>query len=118
MRDALLNVLINAGQSGQQEGTVRVAVRLNGGYVEIAVEDRGSGIAERHLPHVFDAFYTTRREGNGLGLAIVQQVVAAHQGQVWAENRRGGGARIIVRLPLQTKGVPRWWNKLKKISPA
>ena len=60
MRDALLNVLINAAQSGQTTGAVRVTASIDGGNLCIAVEDRGAGIPARQLPHLFDAFYTTR----------------------------------------------------------
>lgn len=118
VRDALLNVLINAGQSGQTTGTVRVIAGSHGDNVRVVIEDCGQGIPEQHLPRLFDAFYTTREDGNGLGLAIVKQVVAAHQGQVHVENRPQGGARVELSLPLQPKEVPGWWKKRKETSPA
>lgn len=117
MRDALLNVIINAGQSGQREGAVRVAVDMEDSMIRITVEDRGKGIDRKHLPRVFEAFYTTRDEGNGLGLAIVQGIVLAHQGRVHAENRPGGGTRFVLTLPQQRKETPHWWKKFKKHSP-
>lgn len=116
--DALLNIIINAGQSGQQEGVIRITARSRGGVLEITVEDRGKGIPEQDLPHLFEAFYTTKDGGSGLGLAIVKAVVTAHQGRVSAENRSGGGARILLALPLQRKEPPRWWSRLKKNSRA
>lgn len=118
MRDALLNVIINAAQSGQNEGVIHVRIRMDDGALEIVVEDQGEGIAENHLPHLFDAFYTTRVDGTGLGLAIVKDVVAAHQGKVRAENRPQGGARIVLTLPWQQPETPQWWKNLKKRSPA
>lgn len=118
LRDALLNLLLNAGQSGQREGSVRITVQAKRDMLEIAVEDRGSGFPEEQMPHLFDAFYTTREDGNGLGLAIVRRIVKEHQGRVRAENRPGGGARIVLTLPLQRKEHPSWWNRLKKHSPA
>jgi signal transduction histidine kinase len=117
MRDALLNVIINAGQSGQTEGAIRIGARVRNAVLEIAVEDQGLGIPEAHLPHLFDAYYTTRADGHGLGLAIVQRIVAAHHGKVEAGNRAQGGARIVLSLPLQQKEVPRWWKTLKKACP-
>lgn len=116
LRDALLNIILNAAQSGQQEGMIQVSARLNGDTLEITVEDRGKGFSKKQLPRLFDAFYTTREDGNGLGLAIVQRIVAYHQGRVRAENRPGGGARIMLSLPLQRKEPPHWWSKLNKIS--
>ena len=117
MRDALLNLLINAAQSGQREGFVRVAVDMEDKWVSISVEDRGNGIDRRDLPHIFEAFYTTRDQGHGLGLAIVQRIVQAHQGWVHAENRPGGGTRIVIVLPQQRMETPQWWMKFKKNSP-
>ena len=118
LRDALLNLILNAGQSGQQEETIRVTAEAKKDMLEIAVEDRGRGISKEQMPRLFDAFYTTREDGNGLGLAIVQRIAANHQGRVHAENRPGGGARVVLTLPLQRKETPRWWSQLKKHSPA
>ena len=118
MRDALLNVILNAAQSGQQGGTVEVSVQQRDDAIEIVVADRGDGIAAADLPRLFDAFFTTRDDGNGLGLAIVKGIVSAHQGHVRAENRAGGGARITLCLPLQRKEPPHWWTRLRKHSRA
>lgn len=117
LRDALLNILINAAQSGQREGAVRVRVEIQDEMARIMVEDSGDGIDQEHLAQVFEPFYTTRDEGNGLGLAYVQQVMLAAQGRVQAENRSGGGTRFVLSLPLRRKVTPHWWKKFKKHSP-
>ncbi|MCG6860647.1 MAG: hypothetical protein LJE70_05135 [Chromatiaceae bacterium] len=118
VRDALLNVLINAGQSGQTSGTIRFKAETCDDAIRFVIEDRGQGIPEQHLPRLFDAFYTTRENGTGLGLAIVQQVFDAHQGQVRIENRPQGGTRVVLTLPLHPKETPTWWNKQRKRFPA
>jgi len=118
MRDALVNLIVNAAQSGQKEGSIGIRARLRDRALEIMVEDNGTGIPAKHLPHVFDAFYTTRADGNGLGLAIVQRIIAAHQGRVWVESHPQGGTQMILTLPLQQLETPLWWNKLKKSFPA
>jgi len=118
IRDALLNILINAGESGQKDGEVRVKVRVHSGVLTITVDDQGDGIPEEHMAHLFDPYYTTKVNGNGLGLAIVQRNVDVHRGEVQARNRAEGGATIMLRLPLQQKEVPRWWKPLEKISRA
>ncbi len=76
------------GESGEHSG-VRVSVR-----------DRGTGFADADLPHVFEPFFTRRRGGTGLGLSIVQQIVDQHGGRVVARNDPGGGAEVVVWLPL------------------
>lgn len=118
LRDALLNLILNACQSGQEQGSIYVKVQTTDDGLEISVADQGNGIDTQDLPRLFEAFYSTRPDGNGLGLAVVQRVAAAHQGSVRAENRPSGGARIVLTLPLQTKEIPHWWNKLSKNSPA
>ena len=117
MIDALLNIMINAAESGQREGAVWVRVKVRPPDLEISVEDSGPGISSQDLPKLFDSFFTTRTEGNGLGLAIVKRIVAAHHGTVYAENRPEGGARVVLVLPLKPKEPPLWWSKLKKHSP-
>jgi len=82
-----------------------VEVRVGGG--EVSVRDHGPGIAPGDLPHVFDRFYRGRdardRPGSGLGLAIVRQVAEAHGGSVAAEAADGGGTRLRLQLPPNSK---------------
>jgi len=82
----------------------------------LARVNEGVAVIE-HSIIIFVAFYTTREEGNGLGLAIVYRVIAAHQGRVIAENRPQG-ARVVLILPLHPKETPAWWNKKRKLFPA
>ena len=117
LRDALVNVIVNAAESGQEDGEVEVAARTERKTLIITVEDRGRGIAEDDQTRLFEPFWTTRAEGNGLGLAIVWRVMAAHDGSVSAENREGGGARVTLTLPLKRQEVPQWWQVLNAGSP-
>jgi PAS domain S-box-containing protein len=72
-----------------------------GSAIELSVSDSGHGIPPQHLPRLFEAFFTTKKEGLGLGLAIAQSIVEAHQGRIWAEANGGSGATFRVRLPAQ-----------------
>jgi signal transduction histidine kinase len=110
MRDALLNLLVNAAQSGQGSGVIRVEVEVIAAGLRIRVEDRGLGIEPNDLARVFAPFFTTKVGGNGLGLSIVRRIVEAHHGQVRIENRAGGGARVTLILPLTQPEIPRWWT--------
>lgn len=94
VRRALSNVIGNAVKYSPVEQPVRVVV--DGARIE--VHDRGPGIAEADLPHIFDRFFrspTARtRPGNGIGLAIVARVAELHGGQTWARNAPAGGAVV------------------------
>jgi two-component system sensor histidine kinase MprB len=100
---AIGNVLDNAAKWSPPGGEVDVSVEDG----TVTIRDRGPGIDEADLPHVFDRFYRSRAArtmpGSGLGLSIVRQVAELHGGQVVAEPAEGGGTRVTLRLD---GGVP------------
>ncbi|BCG63455.1 MAG: hypothetical protein methR_P1165 [Methyloprofundus sp.] len=100
LRDALINLLINATNHTQEQGYIWLAVQVKQGRLEIIVEDDGAGIQLENLAKIFTPFFTTRSEGHGLGLAIVKRTVEALHGNIYAENRKPAGARFIISLPL------------------
>jgi signal transduction histidine kinase len=110
IRDALLNLLVNAAQSGQGSGVIRVEAAATRDGLRIRVEDRGRGIEPNDLARVFVPFFTTRVGGNGLGLSIVRRIVEAHHGRIRIENRAGGGVRVTLILPLEQPEIPGWWK--------
>jgi two-component system, LuxR family, sensor kinase FixL len=86
----------------QRRLTVRTS--LNGdSTVEITVTDSGHGIDPHRVPRLFDPFFTTRREGLGMGLSIARRIVDAHRGRITAENNPSGGATFRVTLPAATE---------------
>ena len=108
------NLLDNARSFAAENTKINVRVRRAGPDVELRVEDQGPGIRPDNLERIFERFYTDRPEGSfgknsGLGLSISKQIVEAHKGRIWAENRYGRapegmekpvlGARFVVRLP-------------------
>lgn len=108
------NLLDNARSFATADTKINLRVRRTGPDVEVRVEDQGPGISPDNLERVFERFYTDRPEGSfgknsGLGLSISKQIVDAHKGRIWAENRIGKapegvekpvlGARFVVRLP-------------------
>jgi len=104
------NVIGNAVSFSPPGGEIRLTARQDGRAAIVTVEDGGPGIPDEKLTAIFDRFYTERPLGeqfgthSGLGLSISKQIVEAHRGMIWAENRKdanGGtiGARFCVRLP-------------------
>ncbi len=112
IQDAVLNLLLNAAESGQQEGNIYLSASLRNKELQIIVADRGAGIPDEHKPHIFEAFYTSKLNGHGLGLSIAKRTVDAHYGKIYAEKRSGGGTNFIIQLPLQHKERPKWWKKI------
>jgi len=98
MRQVLANLVDNALQAG--EGRVDVgAFAGDGGKLVFSVRDRGGGVAEEDLAHIFEPFYTRRHQGTGLGLAVARRFVELHGGTLTAANAPGGGAVFTVVLP-------------------
>jgi signal transduction histidine kinase len=81
------------------EGRIGLLARQEtGGHVVLAVRDNGPGIPPDQREKVFVPFYTTKRQGSGVGLSLVRQIVAVHNGSVVIGDARGGGAMITLRL--------------------
>jgi two-component system sensor histidine kinase KdpD len=101
----LVNLVDNALKYSPADAPIAVTGALSGGWLTIAVADRGRGIPEPELPHIFDKFYRIHHphqtSGAGLGLSICKGIVEAHGGQISAANRAGGGAVFTVRLPVR-----------------
>jgi len=101
---ALMNLLTNASKFAPPGSRIEGVVAPVGDYVRVAIQDRGPGVPPGDTARLFEPFYqapsTPPHHGVGLGLAIVRAIVAAHAGQVGAENRRGGGARVWFALPV------------------
>ena len=115
------NLLDNARSFTRPGSRLNVRIRRSGGEIEVRVDDHGPGIRADNLERIFERFYTDRPESSfgsnsGLGLSISKQIVEAHKGRIWAENRLGKagaagetpvlGARFTVRIP----AVPDDWT--------
>ena len=123
MKRVIQNGLDNAKRyMDKQEGQVKIILRETPASYIIEIWDNGPGIAEEHLPHIFDRFYradSARKsdDGSGLGLAIAKQIVEDHQGHIWVRSKVGEGTSLLIalnkreHLPLPHGGV----GPMKKI---
>ncbi len=108
---AINNLIINADQAMPTGGTITIAaenctlqphnsVPLSpGDYVKVAIRDQGGGIAEKHLPLIFDPYFTTKADGSGLGLATVYSIVNRHGGAIKVSSRENIGTTFVMYLP-------------------
>ena len=99
LTQVLLNLLQNALGANEKGGEIRLGGSSAGGEVRLWVHDKGRGMNAEEREKMFDPFFTTRREGTGLGLAVVQQIVEQHRGSIEVETTPGEGTRIEIRLP-------------------
>jgi len=103
LTQALLNLVINGIQAIHGGGQVKVSAGQAAGGVWLCVQDTGPGIPPDALGDIFDPYFTTKAEGNGLGLWIAQQIAVAHGGELHASNAAAGGAVFTLSLPLTRK---------------
>ncbi len=89
----------NAVDATPAGGRVDVIARCEGRGCAIEVRDNGRGIEPDHLPRIFDLYFTTKADGTGVGLAVTQQIVAAHGGTIEVDSSPGAGTTMTVRLP-------------------
>ena len=104
LEQAFINLLLNTIDASQREGKILVTSRFNRNNgrsgVEVIIEDTGSGIPKEHMPDIFKAFFTTKTNGTGLGLANVKRIVDAHRGEIKAKNRNPHGASFHIYFPI------------------
>ncbi len=113
LRQALVNLARNGAESARESGAaphvqITGTIEELGGrkWQRISVADNGLGIPEKDLPKIFLPFFTTKSEGTGLGLAVVQKVALQHGGSIEARNLPGGGAALFLWLPLGQEVSP------------
>lgn len=105
LRQAFLNIVINALQATPAGGTVTIATRKRDSMYEIRFNDNGPGIDADTLARIFEPFYTTKPDGTGLGLAITKKIIEGHGGALEVESEAGKGTMVVVRLPMIIEGA-------------
>ncbi|MET0232670.1 MAG: ATP-binding protein [Rhodanobacteraceae bacterium] len=99
VEQVLINLLKNAHESGSARDAVELSVSQRGRDLRIEVRDRGSGMSEAVLANALLPFYSTKRSGSGLGLALAREIAEAHSGRVQLANRADGGLTVTLVLP-------------------
>jgi signal transduction histidine kinase len=94
-----MNLVLNACEAQPNGGEVRVSAARKDGRIQVAIADRGAGIALDDLARIFEPFFSTKEGSTGLGLSVCHTIVGQHGGELTAQNREGGGATFTVSLP-------------------
>jgi len=100
LKQAVLNLFINAQQAMGKGGELMIRTEQEKNQAVISINDTGSGIAPDKLPHIFDAYYSSRPRGSGLGLPTAKKIIAAHDGSIAVRSDLGKGTSFIIKLPL------------------
>jgi signal transduction histidine kinase len=100
MRQALLNLALNAVQAMPNGGSLKLSCRaISRNRAEIDVEDTGVGIPAENLSRIFDLYFTTKEKGSGIGLSMVYRIIQLHDGEVEVESTPGRGTRFRLTFP-------------------
>ncbi len=103
MERVFVNLLKNARESGSPQNEIALRISTDPGGVTLDVLDRGAGMSPRVLAQAMLPFYSTKRTGTGVGLALSREIVEAHHGRITLANREGGGLQVSVWLPHRTE---------------
>jgi signal transduction histidine kinase len=104
LKQALLNLLLNAEEAvDKEEKTIRVTTGVRGGRPFVRIQDNGRGIPRADRRQIFRLFFTTRKNGSGLGLPIVRQIVHQHGGTLSLRSREGHGTTVTVSFPFEAQ---------------
>ncbi|MGH8596862.1 MAG: sensor histidine kinase, partial [Gammaproteobacteria bacterium] len=103
LMQAFYNVIKNALQAMQSGGILRVRTEPSDGQIVVSFVDTGRGISAEQVGRIFEPYYTTKKEGSGLGLMIVQRIVREHGGTIEIESDAGRGTTFRIKLPVVEK---------------
>jgi signal transduction histidine kinase len=101
IKQALLNILVNALDATRAGDTIRVATAARDKHVDVIIHDTGPGISDEVIPDIFKPFYTTKTRGSGLGLACVERIIRDHYGEIAVRTDQGKGTEFIISLPVE-----------------
>lgn len=101
LNQVFMNILVNAAQSIEEKGEIKILTKKDGSNVVVAISDNGCGIKQANIPKVFDPFFTTKEigKGTGLGMNIAYNIIKEHKGTIGVESEVGKGTTFTITLP-------------------
>jgi signal transduction histidine kinase len=101
LKQVMLNLFLNAQQAMTNDGELMIRTDRQKDNAVIQISDTGRGIPADQLPHIFDAYFSSRPRGSGLGLPTARKIVEAHNGSITVDSEPGKGTSFTIKLPLQ-----------------
>jgi len=101
IKQAILNILLNAIERSASKGSITIATETKNSNVSIRVEDKGEGIQPAHRDRIFEPFFSTKEGGIGLGLALALEIIKGHHGHITFTSEVGKGSSFIISLPVK-----------------
>ncbi len=99
IKQVLINLMQNAIDAIKTNGKIKLNISNDEKYILIIISDTGPGISENNLERIFDLYFTTKAEGTGIGLSIIQRIIAEHDGMITVESKVGEGTTFTIKLP-------------------
>lgn len=103
IKQVFFNLLKNSMEAMDRGGEIKISAQCDDAFVYVSVADTGKGITQEELPRIFDPFHTTKKEGHGLGMFLVQRILRDHGGQMGVDSRPGMGTVVTLRLPQKNR---------------
>ena len=117
LKQVFFNLFMNSKEAMPKGGVISIITKYNSGdqTAEIIIKDTGKGIPRKHMPNIFNPYYTTKEKGTGLGLSIVHRIISDHHGQILSGSKEGKGTKMTILLPISLKHLgpkaPRRYNE-------
>lgn len=105
VKQVFFNIIKNAVQAIGKGGLIKIQTEPDDEFLNMHFEDNGIGIEEKHLSKIFDPYYSTKEDGSGLGMMIVQRIMRNHGGQIAIKSTPNSGTCVTLRFPLKSKRV-------------
>ena len=103
--EALRNIVQNAIDAMPEGGSLTLTTGLVDGFVELSISDTGQGIAPEHFDNIFQLYFTTKKNGNGVGLPLAMRAVDLHGGTLNIDSKLNEGTSVRIRLPIEDRAL-------------
>ena len=99
LKQLYFNILRNAMEAMDEGGSIKISASSDDDYVKISFADSGCGMDESAMANLFEPYFTTKPDGHGLGMMIIQGIIRAHNGKIDVDSKKGEGTKISIWLP-------------------